>query len=257
MSREGNSLSGMIRQAWDSGNLATLTRKDPLTTTGAHVSIIGHTTRDELLRHLSSTEQANGFANRFIWALARRSKLLPDGASVPDETLDSLAVRLKAAVELARKVLTMKRDATANALWGKIYGELSDGRPGLLGAMLNRAETQVVRLSLTFALMDSSPIVTVDHLKAALAVWDYCEASVRLIFGEATGNPDADRILDALRQSPDNRMTDEAVQREIFKNHGGHRKTAALTELERLGRVRQEKGESSGGRVPTVWALAS
>ena len=40
-------------------------------------------------------------------------------------------------------------------------------------------------MSLTYALMDSSPVVTVDHLKAALAVWDYCEASVRFTFGKA------------------------------------------------------------------------
>ncbi len=66
MSRPGNSLSGVVRKAWDSGNLSTLTRNSPLRATGAHVSIIGHTTRDELLRQLSATEQANGFANRFL-----------------------------------------------------------------------------------------------------------------------------------------------------------------------------------------------
>jgi hypothetical protein len=71
------------------------------------------------------------------------------------------------------------------------------------------------------------------------------------------GNSDADRIFEALSQSPEGRMTDEDIHREVFKNHGGKRKTAALAELERLGRVRREKGESTGGRSPTVWALAS
>lgn len=258
MSREGNSLSGIIRKSWDSGNLATLTKKDPLTASSAHVSIIGHSTRDELLRHLSRTEQANGFANRFLWALARRSKLLPDGGSVPTETIERLAKKLKRAVQFAQdKVKEVKRDDMAGNLWREIYGDLSSGRPGLLGAILNRSETQVVRLSLIYALLDSSPIVTVDHLKAALAVWDYCEASVRFTFGEEIGNPDADRILNALRQAPSNRMSDEEMQRNVFKNHGGHNKTSALAELVRLGRVQQEKGDNSGGRTPTIWALAS
>jgi hypothetical protein len=62
MGREGNSLSGVVRQAWDNGNLSTLTRNNPLRATGAHVSVIGHTTKDELTRTLSATEQGNGFA---------------------------------------------------------------------------------------------------------------------------------------------------------------------------------------------------
>ena len=40
------------------------------------------------------------------------------------------------------------------------------------------------------------------HLLAAMAVWDYCEASARYIFGDATGDPVADRIMESLRQAP-------------------------------------------------------
>src|SRR5690348_6259561 len=66
MAREGNSLSAIIRQAWDSGNLRTLTRNNPLKATGAHIGIVAHVTRSELLRYLDSTELGNGFANRFL-----------------------------------------------------------------------------------------------------------------------------------------------------------------------------------------------
>jgi hypothetical protein len=79
MSREGNTLSPVIRQAWDDGALQTLTKNSPMKATEAHVSIIGHITRAELLRHLTETETANGFANRFIWIMVRRSKKLPFG----------------------------------------------------------------------------------------------------------------------------------------------------------------------------------
>jgi hypothetical protein len=79
MSREGNTLSPVIRQAWDDGALQTLTKNSPLKGTDAHISIIGHITKAELLRHLTETEAANGFANRFIWLLIRRSKELPFG----------------------------------------------------------------------------------------------------------------------------------------------------------------------------------
>jgi hypothetical protein len=46
MRREGNILSRVIRDAWDRGDLATLTKHSPARATGAYVSIIGHITVD-------------------------------------------------------------------------------------------------------------------------------------------------------------------------------------------------------------------
>src|SRR5262249_47756246 len=76
LGREGNTLSPVIRNAWDSGDLRIMTKNKPARATGAHLSIIGHITRDELKRELTSTEMGNGFANRFLWACSTRSKLL-------------------------------------------------------------------------------------------------------------------------------------------------------------------------------------
>jgi hypothetical protein len=94
MGREGNTLSAGLRQAWDDGNLSPLTRNHPMKATGAHISVIGHITRQELLARLDDTSKANGFANRFLWVLVRRSKVLPQGAAVPDATLNPLVKRL-------------------------------------------------------------------------------------------------------------------------------------------------------------------
>lgn len=94
MGRDGNTLSTVIRQAWDDGNLSPLTRNNPMKATGAHISIIGHITKAELLARLDDTSKANGFANRFLWALVRRSKELPEGKPVPDEVLRPLGERL-------------------------------------------------------------------------------------------------------------------------------------------------------------------
>src|ERR1039458_4687141 len=72
--REGNTLSAVVRQAWDEGRLRTLTKKQAARSTDAHIGILGHITRDELRATLSNTAVANGFANRFLWACVRRSK---------------------------------------------------------------------------------------------------------------------------------------------------------------------------------------
>ena len=76
--------------------LRTLAKNNPATATGAHVSITAHITHEELARALDSTEIANGFANRFVWVCARRSKLLPWGGTVQDIRVSGLATRSEA-----------------------------------------------------------------------------------------------------------------------------------------------------------------
>ncbi|SVC19067.1 uncharacterized protein METZ01_LOCUS271921, partial [marine metagenome] len=63
MARDGNTLSAIIRNAWDGKNLKTMTKNSPAKATEPHISIIGHITRNELLRYLDNTECGNGFAN--------------------------------------------------------------------------------------------------------------------------------------------------------------------------------------------------
>jgi hypothetical protein len=82
MARAGNTLSPVLRSLWDGGSGGMLTKHSPSKATGAHVSIIGHIVRDELRRELTGTEMANGFANRFLFCCAKRSKLLPEGGSL-------------------------------------------------------------------------------------------------------------------------------------------------------------------------------
>ncbi len=77
--REGNTLSSILRKAWDSDTLQSLTKRSPARATGAHVSVIGHITSEELSRKLCDVDAANGYANRFLWACSRRSKSLPHG----------------------------------------------------------------------------------------------------------------------------------------------------------------------------------
>jgi len=199
MSREGNILSTIIRQAWDTGNLHPLTRNNPITATDAHISIIGHITAHELLRQLNETERANGFANRFIWLLVGRSKCVPSPKGVPTELLDPLSIRLEGVIRLARKVGEIGRTPDAEAVWAEVYPELSEGKPGMVGAITSRAEAQVMRIACLYALLDQCQLVKPEHLKAALALWGYSEKSARLIFGEELGDRNVDKAVEALR----------------------------------------------------------
>jgi hypothetical protein len=219
MDRETNTLSPVIRQAWDSGTLRTLTKNTPAQATDAHISIIGHITRDELRRLLNQTEAANGFANRYLWAAVNRSKCLPEGGSIETVNFNDVVARLKSVIEFSRNAGEVTRGEAARVLWRAAYPELSEGKPGMLGAVTGRAEAQVMRLSAIYALLDGSSSIQPAHHHAAMALWDYCERSARWIFDTSTGDKNADRILAALKQAGSGGMTKTEISEQVFNRH--------------------------------------
>ena len=130
MQRSGNTLSPVLRNAWDRGDLNTLVKNNPAKATDAHISIIGHITREELRRHLDDTEAANGFWNRFLWVCAKRSNVLPEGGQIDEEALRPLIAQLNEAVEAASKIKRVQFSEEARQLWHRVYPQLSEGRPG-------------------------------------------------------------------------------------------------------------------------------
>jgi hypothetical protein len=251
LERQGNTLSTIIRQAWESGDIRSLTKNSPARATGAHVSILGHVTVEELRRYLSATESANGFGNRFMWFLVRRSKALPLGGGLPMAGWDELRERLRAALDFAVQVGEMCFDAEAEQGWCVVYEELSADRPGMSGAMLSRAEAHVRRLACLYALQDQSAVIRLPHLTAALALWEYVEASVHYVFGDSTGDPVADDILRALRSCPAG-LTRDAIRDMFHRNRSSTEIGRALGVLlsARLAWCRREE---TGGRPAERW----
>ena len=252
MAREGNTLSPIIRQAWDDGRLQVMTRNNPMKATDAHVSIVAHITRAELVRHLTETEAANGFANRFLWLMVRRSKQLPFGSEWHKVDTTMLVKRLEEALEFGKSPVEISWGKTARAIWPEIYGPLSEGKPGLFGAVIGRAEAQVVRLAALYAVLDLSDDIEREHLMAALALWEYAEASARYVFGDATGDPVADQIMEALTAAGAEGMTRTEISNLFGRNRSTERIGRALFMLLNAGRVRREQ-EETGGRKAERW----
>lgn len=251
MKREGNTLSAVIRQAWDRGVLRSMTRNSPAKATDAHISILGHISMPELHKCLSDVEMFNGFANRFLWVLVKRQKLLPEGGEVVG--LDPLAERMSKVLAAARSVTTMTRSTEARALWRQVYSDLTAERPGLYGAATGRAEAHVLRLSMIFALSDGQNVIGVDHLNAALAVWDYCDESARIIFGEAQpdgGDALEQQLLAQIRQTPG--VNRRGLHQALGGRVSGTVLATALAKLRDRGQARYEK-LSTKGRPSECW----
>lgn len=254
MAREGNTLSAVVRQAWDGDDLRRLTKTSPARATAPHISIVAHITQAELRRYLSATEMANGFGNRFAWACARRSRELPDGGAGVD--LSGQVAHLRDAVAFAANVGELRRDTEARRLWHRVYGALSCSRPGMLGAMTARAEAQVMRVACLYALADLSSVVAARHLRAALEVWRYCQASAAYLFADRLGDTMADDIHLALKGAYPASVTRSFIVHDVFKrNKSAHEIERALQLLKQHGLANCKIDHTGEGRPTERWFL--
>jgi hypothetical protein len=262
MRRPGNTLSPVVREAYDSGYLVSPTKNSPAKATGAHVSIVAAITKEELLRTIEEVDADNGLLNRYLWSCSRRSKSLPEGGRmievVTSKEWQSLQGSFNRIIPTAPTV--MARNEEAQDMWGRnsqpnrgAYAWLTRERFGLAGAVTARAHAHVLRLSLLYAVLDGAREVRREHLDAALAVWEYCEATARYIFGDALGDPTADAILKALRAAAAGLSRTQI--RDFF-----HRKkkeeeiTRALLVLHQKGLARFEYEETAGRSVERWFA---
>jgi hypothetical protein len=251
--RHGNTLSPLIRRAWDGDKLSTMTRSSPLCATGAHISMINHITVEEVRARLTRTDTANGFANRYLFGLTRRSKELPFGGDqLSDEVIGGLGAQLKTVIATASQIGRMGWGSDAAEAWKNVYGSLSEARPGLLGAITARGEAQCIRLAMIYALLDGATNFGLPHIKAALAVWEYAEASAAHIFGASLGDPVADDILRTLRQAGGEGMTRNTIRDYFGRHQSSDRIGAALALLRIHGRASSETRDTRG-RPVEIW----
>jgi hypothetical protein len=200
--REGSILSAILRELWDGDRVQVRSRSKTVVVEDGAVCAIAAITKEELKRLLTASDTANGFANRFLFVLAKRARILPDGGTVPDEQVRNLGLRVAAAAKLARSRESIGRTELGRKRWAELYHEMADDTPdGMVGALTARAEPQVLRLALVYALLDSATEIDVEHFDAAYALWQYCRASVAHIFGGASGDQTADRVLAIIRDA--------------------------------------------------------
>jgi hypothetical protein len=240
-----------MRSGWDSGNLGVMTRRSPLTVTDAHISIVAHTTQEELLRHLDRTEAASGLYNRFLWVSVRRTQLLPEGGQVPERELENLRGRLRSCIEFARDLEEMNFTESSARKWRKEYARLGATSPGLLGEVTSRAEPQVRRLACIYAILQKSAEVKLQHLRAAMAVWKYCYQSARFIFGGRQAQKMEDKLLEFLPTAGSG-LTRTEISAKFHHHVRGDEIVAALENLRENG-LAKPKSIKTSGRPAEYW----
>jgi hypothetical protein len=253
--RESDPLLGYTRQFFDGERIIKSITKDPVTVTEGHVSIIGHCTPADLKAHLSSTDKANGTANRFLWDFGVRSKMLSRGGDVNallDDMLGHQLKRLRDAVEFASGIGRVRFAPMVEDRWDKVYRRLDAIPPGPIGDLFVRAPSIVVRVASLFALSDMKGEVEDVHLDAALAIWEHSERSLRFMFPSDT-DPAAEKLLEALKAHPGG-LTKRQIFSVAFKGHiVADVLDPILLKLLSDRTIITKKVPSKGGRPPCLY----
>lgn len=217
--REGSALSGTIRDAYDGVPLQTLTSGNPLRATDPHITILGAITPEELVERMTIGDITNGFANRFMVVASRRSKLIPDGGSPPPGKLQALAGEFRDLAEAAGRVRQMERTPAARELWSAEYVRRMtayDNVKGPIATLFSRWHANTTRMAVAYALLDGRDSIDLVHVQAALAAWDYVDASTRYVFGSEDADPDLGRLVEFI-DSAEMGRTREQISSELYQ----------------------------------------
>ncbi|WP_337175363.1 DnaB-like helicase N-terminal domain-containing protein [Paludisphaera sp.] len=264
--RQGDSLSVVLRQMWDHGDNGALSRKNPVTCTGGHISLIGHTTPGAIREQLSLAEVANGLGNRFLWCWSIRSKDLSGhrgGRAFRKSMIAPMLQVLRRSADFMRAHedaarIPMTLDADAEELWRSALKRFNEPRPGHLGDMLVRGPAQAMRMAAIYAAADASFEIATPHLEAALELWDYCVRSVEFIFGDRLGDPDAEKLLKALKDAGSDGLPQSRIYREVFgANMPADRLGRLLGRMTHSGLIHRvvKKGVTGSSKPVTTWKL--
>jgi hypothetical protein len=254
MKRNGNTLSVVLRDAWDGSTLSTLTKNSPLKATDPHISFIGHITFEELKTSINPVDIKNGLGNRFIYFCSDRSKELPEGLKLEPEKLRRLQEKIKDSYLFVKALGVREIPFTdkARELWIEKYSTLSNLKMGIHGDLSGRAEAQVRRIALILSLMNKESEVSLQALEAAFAIWNYSSDSIKYIWGTEFGNSILDKILAILENFGEMGRTRSELIKDCHNNYAIGRQ---LDYLEGIGLIVRSKKQSSGAKPIACYHL--
>ncbi|MGP3985105.1 DnaB-like helicase N-terminal domain-containing protein [Streptomyces sp. KR80] len=253
--REGSSLPGVLRQAWDGDSLGSMVRES-LKATNPHIAILGHITPDEFRAKMQDSEMAGGTYNRFLPIFCHRNLILPGSRGASADLVSTLAAGWRTVLTDAARVDEVKFSPDAWALYcEEVYPALSDDATGgVIAQFTARAAPYVQRVAMVYALCDHTNTIAEHHMRAAWHLLNYARASAIHLLGNITGNLKVNKLADAVRAAGANGLTADQIRR-LFKNTSrAERDRLAAELLDQPGYVRSLR--PTKGRPTTVISYA-
>jgi Protein of unknown function (DUF3987) len=237
-----------------------------LTATGPHVSLIGHITPEELREKLPKGELTNGLANRILWVYAAKSKeirrqLKREQEEQRDQKLRPLLERLEHVVLRAmdyedRNGGEVRLNDEADEYWDtEVYNRLTPPLGTAPPSMVSeRGMMWVMRIALVLALCEDVRVITRAHLDAALAMWDYAEATAIFQFPTIIGTKSVDDISAELRGAGKKGLTRTEIRKRVGSRASSSDIEQGLKDMEKLGMAKMTAVKRSArGPLTQVW----
>ncbi|MDT9698708.1 hypothetical protein [Streptomyces sp. P17] len=186
---------------------------------------------------------------------SKRSKLLPDGGCLSEDELKALGAELAEALGAAQTIGRMDRTPAARDYWHDLYPRLAADHAGdgPVAQVIARAPAQMLRLSVTAALLDGSDVIDLPHVEAAEALWSYAEDSAWYLFGGGTSNPDLDRLKTFVDHAGGDGAARKSIYVECFGKHRSSTQVDALVDqLIKLGGYEEWSSPTAGRPVKGV-----
>jgi hypothetical protein len=201
-------------------------------------------------------EIVGGSLNRYLIIASRSSKDLPNEPEYPDAELQIYGKRLREAIQAASELGEQRIHMTdaARELWVSSYSDLknplrarSEDEDGIVAAVVTRARPHVMRVALTYALLDLGTAVDRPHLAASLALWRYSLDSALWLFRVS---PDLRRV----QQFIDEAGAEGRSREQISGLFDRHLLAADLDRLlDQLGGDYEVRSVPTRGRPRTVY----
>lgn len=246
--RDGSTLDGKLRVAFDGGSLSNRKANDSKVVRSGYVlPALAGITPLELRQRLEKDSAHTGAANRWLYVpVVKRDEIVPDE---PPELEPHLNLSLKRARAESPRRLTVT-PATAR-LVSEYAEHVTTTSAGVARDLVRRYGTIAVRLAMIHAAVERSPVVGVQHLERAIALTEYARRGIAWVFGQTIGSRDADLLLRHLRQSGPLRK--HTITRHIIRDP--QRQQDAIDELVRLGYAAVEIATpTTGGRLTQLRA---
>ena len=208
--RNGNTLSVVLRDAYDGKNLSNITLS-PRIASSPQISIIGHITPGEFTGHKSFNAQAvNGALNRNLIFFAHRGPHAPLPRAYSQEETEALSQWFADSVIRARNSTTsddyldkqagqeviMSDEAIGVIFEGYTPREAAqDAMPDMLANLISRHRVFVWRLSAIFALMDNTDTVRPEYVRQAYCWLDYSVDSIRYLLKTAVQEAKQEKVV--------------------------------------------------------------
>ena len=189
--RQGNTLSAVMRNAYDGVDIKPLTKRNRVQVTEPYICLMANTTAQEFNRHdISNMLHHNGMLNRFLILWQHPPAPVPFPPPVADSHIEALAEAFADRILFARNYSyqtdyrktqprPLSLDPDAKSCWAAHYNKLIN-RPDCeqVTSLTRRHRLHALLLASYFALLDYRMSLSSDDIHTALDWCAYSHASV-------------------------------------------------------------------------------